>query len=160
MSEPLRKPDAQEAPSSSAIRPRLTSEMRVRPPLPPSSSQRQAPRPAKQELERCVLPPVVREVPRQALPPAIPKSKAQPPPLPSVAQPSGAKPPPLPTAPLPVPGPVARPTWTETRSAEDVPDFPDGAARRRRVVRTVLAVAVMALLAAFGATIASHLRPL
>jgi hypothetical protein len=55
---------------------------------------------------------------------------------------------------------VARTSWQETSYAEDLPDFLNGAARRRRVVWLVLAVAVLALLAAFGATIASHFRPM
>jgi len=54
---------------------------------------------------------------------------------------------------------AAQPSWHES-TVEDLPDFLDGAARRRRVIWTVLAVAVLALLGAFAATIASHFRPM
>jgi hypothetical protein len=43
---------------------------------------------------------------------------------------------------------------------EEIPDFLDGAARRRRVLLMVSAVAGLALLAAVIATIASHYRPM
>jgi len=55
---------------------------------------------------------------------------------------------------------MVRATWQQPSDADDVPDFLNGAARRRRVIWTVLAVAVVALLVAFGATIASHFRPM
>jgi hypothetical protein len=53
--------------------------------------------------------------------------------------------------------PVARPTTP--RNLDDLPDFMDGQARGRRVAFTLLAVAILALLTAVGAAIASNLSP-
>ena len=41
----------------------------------------------------------------------------------------------------------------------ELPDFLDGAARRKRVALIVAAVAILALAAAFTAAIASHFQP-
>jgi hypothetical protein len=54
---------------------------------------------------------------------------------------------------------VARPFARSTRD-EEIPDFLNGAARRRRVLLMVSAVAGLALLAAVIASIASHYRPM
>jgi hypothetical protein len=62
----------------------------------------------------------------------------------------------VPTSPVAV-IPLSR---NEQAFTEDLPDFLNGAARRRRIGLIVLAVAVLAVLAAFSATIASHFRPI
>ena len=162
MSAPLRKPHAPriEGRSPSPARPPLSSEIRARPPGPAPSSPFDASRPPMQEPLALVQAPVVRELRREELPPPIAKPRAQPPPLPAPARASRAMPPPLPTAPPAVSVAVTRISWQESSPAEDLPDFLNGAARRRRVIWTVLAVAALALLAAFGATIASHFRPM
>jgi hypothetical protein len=97
--------------------------------------------------------PTVQHLGREVPEPALAKPRASPPPLPSDVRPSRVTPPPLPAA-LPV-APVVRPT----RDLE-MPDFLDGAARHRRILWTVWAVAGVALLAGVIAAIASHYRPM
>lgn len=102
--------------------------------------------------------PVVQEPAREPTQLALAKPKACPPPLPPAARPSRVTPPPLPAA-VHVASQLPSTIAFSTRDAE-VPDFLDGAARRRRVLWTVFAVAGLALLAAVVATIASHYRPM
>jgi len=90
---------------------------------------------------------------------ALAKPKAFPPPLPPEPRLSRITPPPLPASALPVTAAMA-PTIARRARNEDLPDFLDGAARRRRVLWVVFAVAGFALLAAAIATIASHYRPM
>lgn len=165
-----------EARPVTAGRAHVGSDIRPRPPrpLPPSHVRRLA-----DEGAARVDAPAAPQPRREPAPVAVAKPRACPPPLPQDARPSRVTPPPLPPFALPVtvasPATVARPIWDEaivpasvaspatlprpTRD-EDIPDFLDGAARRRRVLSMVLAVAGLALLAAVIATVASHYRPM
>jgi hypothetical protein len=55
--------------------------------------------------------------------------------------------------------PIEIAPFTRSSLADEVPDFLNGAARRRRVLVMVVAFAVIALLAAIVASVASHYRP-
>jgi hypothetical protein len=157
MPELSRNARVTEASSRSVGHPHLASDMSPRPlppapppPLPPS-------RVVRERLAR-VDALAVHEPPREPAPPALAKAKASPPPLPPAARPSRVTPPPLPAA-VHVASQMASTIASSTRDVE-IPDFLDGAARRRRVLWMVSAVAGLVLLAAVVATIASHYRPM
>jgi hypothetical protein len=122
--------------------------------------------------------PAAHEPQREPAPTALAKPKA-PPPLPPDARLSRVTPPPLPAFGLPVA--VQRvavecvavervavervaveiaPTMARRAREEEIPDFLNGAVRRRRVLWLVSAVAGLALLAAIVAAVASHYRPI
>ena len=85
----------------------------------------------------------------------------RPPPLPQAA-PTRAVPPPLPKPAAPLAAPPSLPALVAPiarKEIDDIPDFLDGAARRRRARWIVLAIAALALLATTAAAIASHYRP-
>ena len=61
------------------------------------------------------------------------------------------------------PQPLAQRVAVESiarRNLDGLPDFMDGRARSRRMAFILLAVAILALLGAFGAAIASNYRPM
>ena len=161
-------------------RPPLSSELNPRPPRPAPPSALTARRGVTEAVARSDA--SASNPPREPTQLATAKPKACPPPLPPAARPSRVTPPPLPPAvhvatelarpvtveparPVavelarPVAVELAPPVFRSTREAE-IPDFLDGAARRRRVLWTVLALAGLVLVAAVIATIASHYRPM
>lgn len=165
MSEPLRSPkSATPAVKPSVPRPRLESGVRERAPSATAKLQLQA-SPVANPGQAAAVTRVVAPLAAKAGPPPLPAAqpilaKAGPPPLPPTPAVTRAVPPPLPAFVSVVPVEMAPAAWQQVSSADDVADFLDGSARRRRVIWMVVAVAVVVLLGAFGAMIASHFRPM
>lgn len=143
----------------SAGRAHLGSEASPRPPRPASAAPFRPNPVVPERVARVAAPAAVQEPPRELAQVALAKPKACPPPLPLDVRPRRATPPPLPASAVPVAIKMATAIVRPTLDVE-MPDFLDGAARRRRVLLTVSAVAVLVLLAAAIATVASHYRPM